>query len=398
MRRLVRAALLPAVGAALLALAGCPPQAPPPDRLALTRVAFADLPGWNDDNVAEAVVALRLSCARLTRRAPDAAVGPEALGARAGDWREACSAAAEPASVTPAGGRALLESYFVPFGTAGNAGAEGLFTGYYEPELAVDAARSERFAAAIYRRPADLVTVDLGQFREEWRNRNIAGRVVDGRLRPYYTREQIVGGALAGQNLELAWGEPVDVFFLEVQGSGVLHFADGRLQRVNVDGQNGFAYTAIGAELVRDGALTRETVSMQSIRAWLAAHADQAPALMNRNRSYIFFRSVPEGPMGASGVVLTAGRSHAVDAAFIAYGLPLWLDIDDPMTADARIRRLMVAQDRGGAIRGAVRGDFFWGTGSDAGERAGRMRSHGRAWLLLPKPLAERTSASQSTR
>jgi membrane-bound lytic murein transglycosylase A len=395
MRRLVRGALLPAVGAALLALAGCPPQAPPPDRLALARVAFADLPGWNDDHLEEAIAALRASCARLTARVPDAAVGPEALAARAGDWREACAAAAEPAAATPAGSRALLETYFVPFATAGNDGAEGLFTGYYEPELAVDAARSERFAAAIYRRPADLVTVDLGQFREEWRNRNVAGRVVDGRLRPYYTREQIVGGVLAGQNLELAWGEPVDVFFLEVQGSGVLRFSDGRQQRVNVDGQNGFAYTAIGAELVRDGELTRETVSMQSIRAWLAAHADRAPALMNRNRSYIFFRTVPEGPMGASGVVLTAGRSLAVDAAFIAYGLPLWLDIDDPMaplpqTGSVRIRRLMVAQDRGGAIRGAVRGDFFWGTGSDAGERAGRMRSRGRAWLLLPKPLADR--------
>jgi membrane-bound lytic murein transglycosylase A len=335
-----------------------------------------------------------LSCARLAARAPDAVVGPEALGARAGDWREACAAAAAPAAATPEGSRALLEAYFVPFATAGNDGAEGLFTGYYEPELAVDAARGERFAAAIYRRPADLVTVDLGQFREEWRNRNIAGRVVDGRLRPYYTREQIAGGALAGQNLELAWGEPVDVFFLEIQGSGVLRFQDGRLARVNVDGQNGFAYTAIGAELVRDGELTRETVSMQSIRAWLAAHGDRAQALMNRNRSYIFFRTVPEGPMGASGVVLTAGRSLAVDAALIAYGLPLWLDIDDPVAfpqpAGARIRRLMVAQDRGGAIRGAVRGDFFWGTGAEAGERAGRMRSRGRAWLLLPKPLAER--------
>src|SRR5690242_12231095 len=138
MRRLVRAALLPAVGAALLALAGCPPQAPPPDRLVLTRVGFADLPGWDDDHLEEAIAALRLSCARLATRPPDAAVGPEALGARAGDWREACAAAAEPAAATQAGSRALLETFFVPFATAGNDGAEGLFTGYYEPELAVD--------------------------------------------------------------------------------------------------------------------------------------------------------------------------------------------------------------------------------------------------------------------
>jgi membrane-bound lytic murein transglycosylase A len=381
MRRLARAASL----LCLLALAGCPPQAPAPDRLALTRVGFADLPGWSDDRHAEAIAALRRSCARLASLAPDAAVGPQALGARAGDWREGCAAAAAPDA-----GRALFETFFVPFATAGHDGAEGLFTGYYEPELAVDAARGARFSAALYKRPADLVTVDLGLFREEWRNRNIAGRVVDGRLRPYYTREEIIAGALAGRDLELAWGEPIDAFFLEIQGSGVLRFPDGRVARVNVDGQNGHAYSAIGAELIRDGALTRETVSMQSIRAWLAAHPERAQAMMNRNRSYIFFRVVPEGPIGASGVVLTAGRSLAVDAAFIAYGLPLWLDIDDPMTPDARIRRLMVAQDRGGAIRGPVRGDFFWGTGAVAGERAGRMRSRGRAWLLLPKPLAER--------
>src|SRR5262249_37639605 len=149
----------------------------------------------------------------LSARAPDSAVGPQALGARAGDWREACAAAAQPDA-----GRALFEALFVPFATAGNDGDEGLFTGYYEPELAVDAARGERFAAPFLGRPADLVTVDLGQFREEWRNRNSAGRVVDGRLRPYYTRAEIVAGALAGEELALAWGEPVDVFFLEVQG------------------------------------------------------------------------------------------------------------------------------------------------------------------------------------
>src|SRR5262245_6202854 len=194
MRRLARAPLL----LALLALAGCPPQAPSPERLALTRVAFSDLPGWSDDRQDEAIEALRRSCARLSALAPDAAVGPQALGARAGDWREACAAAAAPDA-----GRAAFEAHFVPFATAGNDGAEGLFTGYYEPELAVDAVRGQRFAAALYRRPADLVTVDLGQFREEWRNRNVAGRVVDGRLRPYDTREQIVAGALAGQHLEL---------------------------------------------------------------------------------------------------------------------------------------------------------------------------------------------------
>ena len=383
-RRLLRAGAV----ASLLVLAGCPPSAPPEaDRLQLSPAQFADLPGWSNDRLEEALGALRRSCARLVALAPETPVGPQALGARAGDWREACAAA----DAQGADGRALFEAQFVPFAASGKDGAEGTYTGYYEPELAVDAARSERFATPVLARPPELVTVDLGQFREEWRNRTVSGHVVDGYLRPYHTRAQIVAGALAGRGLEIAWArDPVDVFFLHIQGSGVLRFPDGRQQRVAFDGQNGYAYTAIGAELVRDGALALADVSMQSIRAWLAAHPADAPAMMDRNRSYIFFKPVPDGPWGASGVILTAGRSLAVDTAFIAYGVPVFLDVDDPRGPGARLQRLMIAQDRGGAIRGPVRGDFFWGTGDAAGEAAGLMRSRGRSWLLLPKPLAAR--------
>ncbi|MBL8839674.1 MAG: murein transglycosylase A [Alphaproteobacteria bacterium] len=382
-RRLLRAA----AAVLLLSLTGCPPPAPEQDRLQLAPAEFAALPGWREDRLDDALAALRRSCARLAALAPDAAVGPQALGARAGDWRPACTAADAP----NADARAVFEAHFVPFAAAGKDGAEGTYTGYYEPEIAVDAARSERFATPILARPPELVTVDLGQFREEWRNRTVSGHVVDGHLRPYHTRAQIVAGALAGRGLELAWaGDPVDVFFLHIQGSGVLRFPDGRQQRVAFDGQNGYAYTAIGAELVRDGAMALADVSMQSIRAWLAAHPAEAPALMDRNRSYIFFKTVPDGPWGAANVILTPERSLAVDTAFIAYGLPVFLDIDDPRSAGARLQRLMVAQDRGGAIRGPVRGDFFWGTGAAAGEAAGLMRSRGRSWLLLPRPLAER--------
>lgn len=376
----------------LVGLTGCPPpSSPEPDRLILAPAQFADLPGWTDDRLGDALAALRRSCARLVALAPETPVGPQALGARAGDWHAACAAAEAP----NVDARALFEAQFVPFAASGKDGAEGTYTGYYEPELAVDAARSDGYATPILARPPELVTVDLGQFREEWRNRTVSGHVVDGHLRPYHTRAQIVAGALNGRGLELAWArDPVDVFFLHIQGSGVLRFPDGRAQRVAFDGQNGYAYTAIGAELVRDGAMALADVSMQSIRAWLAAHPAEAPALMDRNRSYIFFKTVSDGPWGASGVILTAERSLAVDTAFIAYGLPVFLDIDDPRASGARLQRLLIAQDRGGAIRGPVRGDFFWGTGTQAGEAAGLMRARGRSWLLLPRPLAERRASA----
>jgi membrane-bound lytic murein transglycosylase A len=156
--------------------------------------------------------------------------------------------------------------------------------------------------------------------------------------------------------------------------------------RVGYAAQNGHPYVAIGRELIARGALTRETVSMQSIRAWLAAHPDEAAGVMNLNPSYVFFRTLDgDGPLGSEGVVLTPGRSLAIDRAFLAMGLPIWLDAEDPLDPAARLQRLVVAQDTGGAIRGVVRGDVFWGHGADAAERAGRMRSQGRYWVLLPR-------------
>lgn len=284
----------------------------------------------------------------------------------------------------------FFERHFVPFMAAGPNGPEGLMTGYYEPVLNVATERGGRYVHPIHRRPPELVTVELGLFREEWRDRTLSGHIVDGRFVPYLPRDRIVAGALDGRGLEIAWADSdVDVFFMHIQGSGALRFPDGRIQRVGFDGQNGYLYTAIGAEMVRENLLPRENATMQGIRGWLAQNPVQAGPMMNRNRSYIFFRPVAEGPIGASGVVLTEGRSLAVDASLHAYGLPIWLDTRDPVE-DAPLRRLMVAQDRGGAIRGAVRGDFYFGSGEDAGERAGRMRPRGRFWVLLPAAAAAR--------
>jgi membrane-bound lytic murein transglycosylase A len=234
--------------------------------------------------------------------------------------------------------------------------------------------------------------VDLGEFRPELRGQRIAGNVVNGNLRPYPARAGINQGAIDNRADVLVWvDDAVDAFFLEIQGSGRVVLQDGRVLRLGYAAQNGQPYVAIGRTLIERGALTRETVSMQSIRAWLAANPAEARAVMETNPSYVFFRVLDgDGPLGAEGVALTPGRSLAVDRSLIAMGVPLWLDAQDPLSPDARIRRMMMAQDTGGAIRGAVRGDVFWGAGADAAERAGKMRSPGRYWLLLPQAIAER--------
>jgi membrane-bound lytic murein transglycosylase A len=204
---------------------------------------------------------------------------------------------------------------------------------------------------------------------------------------PYYSRSDIEAGRAPAGGRELLYAEDaVELFFLHIQGSGRVLLEDGRAVRVGFAGKNGRPYYAIGRELIRRGALDEEHMSMQTIRAWLADHPDEAAAVIAMNPSYVFFRELDgPGPIGAQNIVLTPGRSLAVDPAFIALGVPLWLETEEPLSG-ASLRRLVVAQDTGGAIKGPVRGDLFWGTGAAAGERAGAMKAEGRYYLLIPKP------------
>lgn len=390
MRRQVR--FLAAI--AVLALQACAPQPPAPEGVArLTPMAYADLPGWAEDRHAEALAALDRSCARLLALPADRPLGPPAFGT-AGSWHGPCQAR-PPRDVPDHAARAYVEHHFTPVAITDGTRAEGLFTGYYEPLLQGSRKPGGSYRTPLLARPDDLVAVDLGRFREAWRGERIAGRVADGALQPYETRAQIEAGALAGRAVPLVYvDDPVDAFFLHIQGSGRVRLAEGGEMRVGYAAQNGQPYVPVGRVLVDRGALSREAVSMQSIRAWMAANPDGAAELMATNPSYVFFREVSEdGPLGSEGVALTAARSLAVDRGHIALGTPVWLDAADPLDPTRRVRRLMVAQDTGGAIRGVVRGDVFWGTGMEAGERAGRMRSSGRLWLLLPKPLAARIGA-----
>jgi membrane-bound lytic murein transglycosylase A len=308
------------------------------------------------------------------------------LAVTAGGLRPACAEAAALPAGDHAAARAFLERHFQPVAVGA-----GTLTGYFEPELRGSTARDVRFATPLHARPPDLVEVDLGTFLPDLRGRRTAGLVRDGRLQPYHDRAAIAGGALAGRGLELLWvDDPADAFFLQIQGSGRVRMADGRVLRVGYAGQNGHPYFAVGRTLVERGVLTRERVSMQSIRAWMAeAGPAEAAALMARNPSYVFFRILPDlppeaGPIGTLGAPLSPMRNVAVDRAETALGLPVWVAGRDPLDG-AALRRLTVAADTGGAIRGPARADLFTGWGAEAAERAGRMREEAELFVLVPR-------------
>ncbi|MCP5370449.1 MAG: murein transglycosylase A [Hyphomicrobiales bacterium] len=385
---------------AFLALAACAPGAPlpgvaaRPDRLVLVPVPYKDLPGWAEDHHALALAPLLRSCARILRGANDRPLGRPAgaggevslLGGYVSDWQPICADAERSKGANDQQARYFFERWFTPYLAQNNRDPAGKFTGYYEPELKGAWTSDAAHFVPVYKLPDDLVSLDLGQFRDEYKGVSLAGRLDGRRLVPYASRREINDGALKGRGLELLWlSDPVDAFFLHVQGSGRVVMADGGVVRLGYAGRNGHPYVSIGRQLVRDKKMALKDVTMQSIRDWLHANPEAGRELMDRNGAYIFFRIVDdEGPIGAQGAVLTPGRSLAVDRRFVPLGLPVWLDTSDPV-AKAPLRRLMVAQDTGSAIQGPVRGDFFWGFGPEAGDRAGRMNQSGRYFLLLPK-------------
>ncbi len=358
-----------------------------PEGSVLRPVTWQELPGWNGVDIQSALPAFFKSCDTLAKRKPDAAFGPKPEMGTVGDWTGLC----DQMRRIPAGDRTkqkyFLESRLQAYRVIGDDSGEGLITGYYEPELHGAWAPDHTYRVPIYSRPKDLLTVKLGDFGPELKDQTIAGRLVGDKFLPYHNRAAIDGGILAGRQLEILWvTSPIDAFFLHVQGSGKILLPDGAHVRVGYAGRNGRPYTAIGRELVRRKAIAREDVTLQSIRDWLKANPLSAGELMATNESYIFFRVVEgDGPIGAQGVPLTAGRSLAVDRRYVPLGAPVWLETHDPIDPKRPLRRLVVAQDTGSAIKGPVRGDLFFGFGAEAGAKAGRMKHPGRYYLLLPR-------------
>lgn len=358
--------------------------------LVLKQASFAALEGWTKDDLRGFMDAYGKSCARILKRAPSEKFSANAAFGTYGPWQENCR---KGQSINPndsAAIRAFVENNFNVVQATGSGDANGLFTGYYESTLNGSRIRKGAYQHPLHARPDDLVMVDLGEFREELKGQRIAGRVREGKLKPYETREQIVAGKLANAK-PLVWLDDAgDAFFVQVQGSGIVHLDDGTIMRVGYAGQNGHVYYAIGRELVKRGIYTKDEVSMESITRWMKNNPDKADELMNTNKSYVFFTEMTNdgsgaGPQGGEGIKLTPTRSLAIDHSILPYGFPIYLSADYTDLQGQKINRLMMAQDTGGAIRGPVRGDFFWGAGDSAEAKASPMKATGRYWFLIPK-------------
>ena len=352
------------------------PAVPPPFSRTLQPATWADLPGWTDDDVAAAWPAFLQSCRGIAGKG------------NGNGWKRVCEAAKPVDGKSRAEVRRFFEQHLKPYAIlSGDGSASGLVTGYYEPLLRGSRHKAKGYEQPVRGVPEDLLTIDLSAIFPELKDKRVRGRLEGNKVVPYWSRGEIVerGERLPAKTL-LYVDDAVELFFLQVQGSGRVRLPDGGMVRLNYADQNGHPYQSIGKALVERGELKLEEASMQGIQAWARANPSRLDALLNVNPSYVFFREVPNsdgGPLGALGVPLTAERSIAVDPRSVPLGAPVFLATTRPNSGQP-LNRLVMAQDTGGAIKGAVRADFFWGFGKEAGEQAGRMKQTGRMWVLLP--------------
>jgi membrane-bound lytic murein transglycosylase A len=331
--------------------------------------------GWLEDDPALSWPALSTSCATLSRQA---------------NWKSVCERARAlgPKPSTTAA-RQFFESHFTPWQLTNPDGStQGLVTGYYEPLLRGSRTRNGRSTWPIHGVPKDMLTIELGDVYPELKSLRLRGRLVGNKVVPYWNRQQFGERTEQAQAPVLLWADdPIELFFLQVQGSGRVQLPDGKMVRIGYADQNGHPYQSIGRWLVAQGELTLDKASMDGIKRWAEENPQRLQELLNVNPSYVFFRELPAsnaGPIGALGVPLSEGRSIAVDPRYVPLGAPVFLSTTHPLSAKP-LQRLVLAQDTGGAIKGVVRADFFWGFGADAGREAGRMRQQGSMWVLLPK-------------
>ena len=356
---------------------------PPPTAAGYFEPAgWNELPGWYTDSISDAWPAFIRSC--------------KAIGTRP-QWQPPCWAASRMTRHDDTSLRKFFESWFRPYRVFNSDGTgKGMVTGYYEPLLLGSRTRSAKYRYPVYGVPGDLLTIEVDTLFPELAGERVRGRRKNGHVVPYYTRGEIESGIAAVKDLEIVWvDDQVELFFLHIQGSGRVKLENGEMVRVGYANHNGHPYRSIGRILIERGELTSSTASMQGIKRWGRANPDQLNALLAENPAYVFFRELPAGlggPIGALGVPITPRRSIAVDDQSVPLGAPVFLATTWP-NSNKPLSRLMMAQDKGGAIKGAVRADFFWGFGDDAAQLAGRMRQSGEMWVLLPDAL--RASANQ---
>lgn len=363
----------------------------PKNEVTYAPVRYSSLPGWKHDDMSPALTAWQESCKVYLKMSGKSKIGNARVPLTVTQVQPACRAAMTIQKVNPRIARNYFEKWFYPVAIHAGDSREGLFTGYYEPKIQAKTKPDAEFNVPLYRVPDDLVVVNLGKIDPALSGKKFRGKYVKGQLRPYHSRAEINKGALANKNYELLWtNDHVDHFFLQVQGSGVAELEDGRNVRVAYAEQNGAPYTSIGKVLIDKGELEREEVTMQAIREWLEDNPHQQKSVLEKNESFVFFRLIGEdGPVGALTATLTPQRSLAVDRRYIPLGLPVFLAINVPTVQDPNqtrpFKQLMVAQDTGGAIKGPIRGDVFWGSGDHAELIAGYQKSRGSYWLLLPR-------------
>ena len=349
------------------------PKPPAAETGALRQASWSDLPEWQAENPSQAWDAFLIGCRALVKQ--DA-------------WRDICTVADSIQRPDRETARRFFESSLTPYQLVDAEGREeGLITGYYEPLLRGSRKPSARYRHPVFGVPDDLLVVDLTEVYPELKGMRLRGRLDGRRIVPYYDRGQIELGQAAIRGREIAWvDDAIELFFLQIQGSGRIALEGGETLRIGYADQNGHPYRSIGRLLVERGEMPLEKASMQGIQTWARANPARVTELLNQNASYVFFRELPAeltGPLGALGVPLTARRSVAIDPRVVPLGAPVYLATTWPLSSRP-LNRLMLGQDTGGAIRGAIRADFFWGFGPDAAREAGRMRQPLRMWVLLP--------------
>lgn len=373
------------------ALSALPETPVRPLKGAYAPVSWQQLPGWATDDLAHVWKGLLNDCRGLMRPVSGSLASPARAAPRV--WQPVCQAAVQAGLGSQASGapvRDFLQRHLKPWqlNQASGQPASGTATGYYEPLIHVSRTRAKAYQWPLYATPADLLVVDLGAVYPELAGKRVRGKLDGRRIVPYDTRAQIAADP-ARQPQVIVWADdPVEAFFLQIQGSGRAVLPDGKMVRLAYADHNGRPYVSIGQWLAQQGEMPLAQTSMQNIKQWARDHPDRVQQMLNVNPAMVFFREEtiddPElGPRGAYGVPLMATRAIAVDTDFVPLGTPVWLDTRQPGGAGL-LQRLVFAQDTGAAIRGAARADFYWGTGDQAGASAGRMKQAGRMWLLWP--------------
>lgn len=368
-----------------------PPPAPP--EIHAIPVSFSELPGWDTTDASTSLTTFQTSCRVFLNQAPEKDVGSVHFPLKAKDWWPACRAALKLDKPTSVEAKTFFEAWFKPIKLEDTKPLEGIFTGYFVPIHQGSLKKTERYNVPIYGLPSNWVKFRLKDFDLDLPDRRLVGRVDGHAIVPFHTREAINKGAISKVAPVLVWlDSQVDRLFLEIQGSGFINLTEGGEIFIGYAGENGAVYRSIAGVLIARGVMTRDNASMQKIKAYLKEHPEEMQEVLDKNESFVFFEKQKKAmAMGAQGVYLTPGYSMAIDRSWIPLGMPLWLNTtkplaDDPASAASEpFERLFIAQDTGGAIKGPIRGDVFWGTGEKAGAIAGHMKNKGVYWLLLPR-------------